>query len=424
MSAALPSASPLAGGSSRALVATRIAALLVAIGAMSSPPVANVAAVLMLVAFAFVGDAWARLRRVLAEPLGRGVLLLAAALALGVVVALARGLPVQVALGGVYGWRHLLLLLVALAVFDDPRSRLRLMLGFVLFALAAAAMSMAAWKLGYVRNEMPAGILWRNPVTQALLFATGGFLALLLATRAAWAQGWMRPALGAAALLLIGTLLFTQTGRSGALALGVMLVAALLLMLRGRRLLVALLATAMLGAVVFAASPVLQQRFALGLHEMRNASELTEYNSMGARVIIWTSAAELIGERPLLGYGSGGFAPAYKAHVEARYTGWKAHLVTDAHNQYLTAWAELGLPGLLALLAFIALAVRQGLQAGHDPARIAGLGLLAAWCATSLFSSHFQTFNEGHLLMVMLGALLARDAQPPSASSTAAITAS
>lgn len=424
MSAALPSASPSAGGSSRALVATRIAALLVAIGAMSSPPVANVAAVLMLVAFAFVGDARARLARVLAEPLGRGVLLLAVALAFGVVVALARGMPSQVALGGVYGWRHLLLLLVALAVFDDPRSRLRLMLGFVLFALAAAAMSMAAWKLGYVRNEMPAGILWRNPVTQALLFATGGFLALLLATRAAWVQGWMRPALGAAALLLIGTLLFTQTGRSGALALGVMLVAALLLMLRGRRLLVALIAAAMLGAAAFAASPVLQQRFALGLHEMRNASELTEYNSMGARVIIWTSAAELIGERPLLGYGSGGFAPAYKTHVEARYTGWKAHLVTDAHNQYLTAWAELGLPGLLALLAFIALAVRQGLQAGRDPARIAGLGLLAAWCATSLFSSHFQTFNEGHLLMVMLGALLARDAQPPSAASTAAITAS
>lgn len=424
MSAALASASPSAGGSSRALVAARIAALLVAIGAVSSPPVANVAAVLMLVAFVFVGDARARLLRVLAEPAGRGVLLLAAALAFGVVVALARGLPLPVALGGVYGWRHLLLLLVALAVFDDPRSRLRLMLGFVLFALAAAAMSMAAWKLGYMRNEMPAGILWRNPVTQALLFATGGFLALLLATRAAWTQRWMRPALGAAALLLIGTLVFTQTGRSGVLALGVMLVAALLLMLRGRRLLVALIAAGMLGAAAFAASPVLQQRFALGLHEMRNASELTEYNSMGARVIIWTSAAELIGERPLLGYGSGGFAPAYKTFVEARYTGWKAHLVTDAHNQYLTVWAELGLPGLLALLAFIALAVRQGLQAGRDPARIAGLGLLAAWCATSLFSSHFQTFNEGHLLMVMLGALLARDAQPPSVASTAASTAS
>jgi O-antigen ligase len=424
MSATLSSVAAAAGATSRALVATRAAALLVVIGAMSSPPLANVAAALMLVAFVFVRDAWARLRRVLAEPLGRGVLLLVGALALGMGIALARGLPVQVALGGVNGWRHLLLLLVALAVFDEPRSRQRLSLGFVVFALLAAVLATLAGMTGFTRGEMPAGVLWRNPVTQALLFAVGGFLALLLATRAAWTLRWMRPALGVAALLLIGTLLFTQTGRSGALALGAMLVAALLLMLRGRRLLVALLAAAMLGAAVFAASPVLQQRFALGMHEMRNASELTAYTSMGARMIIWRSTAELIGERPLLGYGSGGFAPAYKAHVEARYTGWRAHLVTDAHNQYLTVWAELGLPGLLALLGFIALALQQGLQAGCDWARIAGLALLAAWCATSLFSSHFQTFNEGHLLMVMLGALLARDAQPPSAASTAATTAS
>jgi O-antigen ligase len=35
--------------------------------------------------------------------------------------------------------------------------------------------------------------------------------------------------------------------------------------------------------------------------------------------------------------------------------------------------------------------------------------LLAAWCTTSLFNSHFQTFNEGHLIALLLGALLAPD---------------
>jgi len=423
MNEALNPAAPAAAQPSGALVAARVAALVTAIGAVSSPPLANAAAALMLVAFALAPDARARLLRVLAEPLGRGVLLLGAAVSFGVVVAIARGLPMQVALGGLVGWRHLLVLVVALAVFDDPRSRLRLMLGLVAFALLAALLSAGASTLGYARGELPPGVLWRNTVTQALLFAIGGFFALVLATQVTWSPRWIRPVLGAVALLLFGLLLFTQTGRSGALALGVMLIVALMLLLRGRRLLVALIGTAMLGTAVFAASPMLQQRFALGVQELRHASDLPEYSSMGARVIIWRSTAELIEARPLLGYGSGGFAPAYKAHVEARYTGWKAHLVSDAHNQYLSVWVEFGLAGLLALLAFVALAFRQGLQGRGEATRIAGLGLLAAWCATSLFSSHFQTFNEGHLLMVMLGALLSRDAQCPSAATTAATTA-
>jgi predicted exporter len=52
--------------------------------------------------------------------------------------------------------------------------------------------------------------------------------------------------------------------------------------------------------------------------------------------------------------------------------------------------------------------------------RVVGVALLLAWCATSLLSSHFQTFAEGHLLAFFLAAMLARpvpglDATPPTA---------
>ena len=36
------------------------------------------------------------------------------------------------------------------------------------------------------------------------------------------------------------------------------------------------------------------------------------------------------------------------------------------------------------------------------------VGMLLGWCATSLLSSHFKTFSEGHLLALVLGAMLAR----------------
>ena len=45
---------------------------------------------------------------------------------------------------------------------------------------------------------------------------------------------------------------------------------------------------------------------------------------------------------------------------------------------------------------------------------VIAVGMLLGWCATSLLSSHFKTFSEGHLLTFFLGAMLAR---PVAASS-------
>jgi hypothetical protein len=68
--------------------------------------------------------------------------------------------------------------------------------------------------------------------------------------------------------------------------------------------------------------------------------------------------------------------------------------------------AEQGLVGLLVFLGFLAAALRQRCSA---PYRLMGLGVLAAWCVTSLFSSHFSTFAEGRVIALWLGAMLARD---------------
>lgn len=159
----------------------------------------------------------------------------------------------------------------------------------------------------------------------------------------------------------------------------------------------------------------------MGMMELRNAEKLPEYSSMGIRVIIWQTSAELIAQRPLLGYGLGGFPAAYEKRIGEKYReGWKSQPIGDPHNQYMFLWAEAGLPGLLAFGAFLIGAWRQRTR---SPYAALGLGLLAAWCATSVFSSHFQTFNEGHLIAVFLGVFLARaPADQASAASAAAST--
>jgi O-antigen ligase len=383
----------------------RGAAALTAIGAVSSPPVGVAGSALMLVAFALVPDARERLARALREPLGRGWLALVAALLVATAVGAIQSSP-ALAVRGLFDWRHLLLLPVALAVFDTRASRIRFALVLVATAVVGAAASLAAVGVGYSRNELFAGIVLRNPVTQALTFSIGALLAgTLAATQKGWARHW-RLLLALVALLLVAQLVFLQSGRSGFVALAVSAAVAVVLLLRGRARLVALIVLPLAVAAVFAASPNLKQRFGLAVAELRSADQLPEYSSMGIRVIIWRTSAEVIAERPLLGYGLGGFPAAYAARIKSKYSeGWRSLPAADPHNQYLFLWAEAGVLGLLGFAALLAGAFRQG---ADDPLRAVGLGLLAAWCVNSLFSSHFQTFNEGHLIAVMLGAFLAR----------------
>jgi hypothetical protein len=64
----------------------------------------------------------------------------------------------------------------------------------------------------------------------------------------------------------------------------------------------------------------------------------------------------------------------------------------------------------MAFLVFIIAALVD--RGDGTRARIIAVGMLLGWCATSLLSSHFKTFSEGHLLALVLGAMLARPMGP------------
>jgi O-antigen ligase len=228
---------------------------------------------------------------------------------------------------------------------------------------------------------------------------------------------------GTVAILLAG-LLLTSAGRSGFVVIGVSAVVALLAVLRAgharRWTVVAGLAVL---AVLMALSPMVADRFAQGWNEVRNAGSAVEPTSMGARVAIWSRTVDLIGEAPVLGHGTGSFTPAYQRMVQNEPPGWRARPSEDPHNQYLYFLAETGVLGLAAFLWWLAAALRQPAPAMF---RVAGVALLLSWCVTSLFSSHFKAFNEGHMIMIFLGVLLAREAdiQVARTASTAPTTSS
>jgi O-antigen ligase len=404
-----------------ALRVGRVAAIVTAIGAATSPPLAVAGSVAMLVALAWVSDARARLGAALRSPLGLGLAALGVALLLAAATGLALHGQPQLVARGLMDWRHLLLVPVALALYAarDPQARrwTRIFaVSWVVFAAVAALAALAAVALGLGRPGYAAGVLLRNNVTQSMVMASGMLVAGVLLGGGGTRAG--RVALVAAIALAACAMLLIQPGRSGVIALVVAASIACWQLARSTWRWLGPVTAAGVAAAAWVALPDLQQRFEQGVQEMRAADTAAQATSMGIRVVIWRTTADLIAERPLLGHGLGGYERAYADHIGRRHPeGWQAMAVADAHNQYLFVWAQAGLPGLAGFLAFLLGALRQ--PAAH-PQRAIGLALLGAWSVTSLFSSHFQTFSEGHMIAVLLGVFLAGPAQAASSSASIA----
>jgi O-antigen ligase len=354
------------------------------------------------------------------SPLGRAIVILLGVLTLA---ALFSAAPLVDALAALWDWRMLMLCFVALALFDDVRAQRAVAVTLVAAAvLAVLVLMVLQQRMGLTRDaNAPQLVLLRNNVTQAMFIAVGAYLAcMLLATRQFAGRG-AQVALGLAALVLLLRLLFVETGRSGHLLLLVAFVASVVLGLHGLRRWVALLFVPLAAVLVYSASPQLQARFGKGIAELTGVSQATELTSMGVRQVMWRGTMRLIQERPVRGYGLGAFSSEYSERAKA-LPGWRGIASSDPHNQYLFLWVEAGLAGVFAFAWWLIAATRQ---VAAPPYRNIGLALLAGWCATSLFSSHFQTFNEGHQIALLLGVFLAVPASQdrPSVPKTAPRTA-
>jgi O-antigen ligase len=388
--------------------AARIALILGAIGTFTSPPVANVAVALALVLTLASPPMRARLAFVATQPLGRAALIFLAVMTLAMAWA---AVPWKARFDAWWNWRTMLLIVLTAAAFGDPRWKERFCLAVSGAVAIGALASFAAWAAGVTRERGLPGTVLLNHVTQSMALAVGIVLAAVLAAQRDRSLR-SRALLASAALVSLADLVLVTAGRSGDVALAVAALAAVLLMVKGPRRWYAVLGLLVVGTALTAASPTLKQRFARVAQEapLFDCSSQEE-NSTALRLLLWRTTGTLIRARPWFGYGVGGFAPAYAGEVrnqigDQTLQNWCARPARDPHNQYLRVTVEAGGFGLLACLGLLAGAARQP---AAQPYRSCGLALVAAWSVTSLFNSHFQTFNEGHLIALLLGALLAPD---------------
>ena len=382
--------------------AARLLLIGVMVALFFSPPVAVLLELTLFAAMLAFGTLRARLWQALHQPLAAMALAFWLVVALGLAYTEApwpQGFDIWVS------WRRILLLVAAVALFDEPRAKRQLAWTFIVVAAGCALASYAGVLFGFTYYKYELGIVVRNHATQGMFFAVAAFASILLARFEKASAA--RLALGTAAALLLGNAVFITTGRSGHLVVAVLAVA----LVWGwptrapfRRLAWASAAT-VLALALLASSPVVRDRVTQGVNEALTYREhTTGFTSIGLRVVFLRNTLELIAERPVIGYGTGAFEAVYGRKVQGRpgMEGMPSH---DPHNQFLKIAAEHGLIGLAVFIALLVVALRQ--RGVPPPYRLLGLGVLAAWCATSLFNSHFSTFAEGRFIWLWLGACLA-----------------
>lgn len=388
--------------SCRLIDVARLSVIVALVGLLYSPTVASAGLIAAYVAFLASGEALVRMRRVVSSPSVYWGLAF-----LGVVI-------VGVAYGSaswperwtdVLKWRTVLWFIVLFALFDDERWKMRLLIAF-LIGTGVGLVASYAGAVGGIPLWKPPRELLRNHSTQAMSFSVAALIAIwmVLLGRCEGHKRWV--AIGAAGLFL-GNVFFVTHSLSGYAVFVLGIIVLLLRHASPKHMLAAAVVLPVLVGVVLFLSPGMQERLAQAQYEWEHAEESAKATSMGLRKLFYSHTIEIVASHPVLGVGTGGFKKAYGEQILGKYSesDWRSVITGDPHNQYLAIVVQHGIVGLAFFIAWLVAVTRT--QSGPPAYRGLALAILCGWCATSLFSSHFRTFAEGHILTTFLGVLLA-----------------
>jgi O-antigen ligase len=344
--------------------------------------------------------------------------------------------PLSYAMETIYSDRKILFILPLVLLFSGAEPKRRFLVVF--FGLATAGMLLsfalatpfvqqliAHSSLKLTRSSMPLAPenLFRSYATQSMVFALCAFLSQWFASQQKIpARKWLFQVLSLGFLINLATV---TDGRSGYVVFLVLVVWCFVLWRGLKGMVLGTFAALLVGAVAFTFSSSVHDRVMKGVTEIQSFATIPTETSLGRRMVMYQTTLGIIRENPLFGLGTGGFKQEFSAIAAEKYSGWRATSADDPHNQYLFILAENGFVGLAAFLFMLATMIHCCLKSGSIYGKMAA-GCLLAWCATSLFSGHFRTFPEGHLIAFIVGILMVsrapdgRQASDTPSSGTAA----
>jgi O-antigen ligase len=253
-------------------------------------------------------------------------------------------------------------------------------------------------------------VVFKLQITHGILMALAAFLAAVAALHARSPR--LKALAAGACLLAVFNVLFMVQGRTGYIVLGALALYLFVSLWRWRGVAVAAIAGVLaVGTAHLVDAPMLG-RIATAKAELDDWQAGRGYGtSTGLRLNYYRTSLAIIEEHPLIGVGTGGFEIAYRQKVAG--TGQAES--NNPHNQYLLTTAQLGVPGLAALLAMFAAMWWQARRLAA-PHRLAARGLVLTIAVGSLLNSFLIDHTEGLLFAWMAGLLFAAPTQPHRAA--------
>ena len=290
--------------------------------------------------------------------------------------------------------------------FRDAKARELALKAFCAAMLITLALSIALY-LGFsdfgksARDPTGSAVVFKLRVTHGYLMAFAAYLFGLLAWRARnMAARWLWSIAALTAALNVLFMISGATGHVVLLALCMLLAMQLL----PRKFWLAALALGLLSIVAIANAPG-----PLGARIQQVAGEVSRWqpganasgSSAGERLEYYSNTMLMIMKKPLQGYGTGGFAPAYEAVVDGH--GMKP--TRNPHNEYLLVTAQAGCAGLLLMLAVFVAQWRSAPPDRDVFRQRLTQGLVISMALGCLFNSFLLDHAEGLFYAWMTGLL-------------------
>jgi O-antigen ligase len=337
-------------------------------------------------------------------------LILLAVGALAVVVVL--GVPVAL-INGYSPWpmlfKHLpfVFFFLLVALLRTPERRGMLLLGFLLGAVLALLTSLysAAIDLPLLNGSPGDFNTFRKHAEHNMFVGLGAFSVAvwLLPQRPGRWQilGWLFFWLACFDIFCL------VQGRTGQVVFVPLLAWVVIDLVRRRRLTLAAVTVAVAVASITPGILGRQSAVATGIEmAQQNIATYQEgraKTSVAYRLDFAKTTWRMILERPWLGYGTGGFVPAYADYVSAHDP--RQETTHNPHNDYLFYWVESGLAGLLAVIFFYTAIILVAWRIGG--LRGIGLGALAmVWSVSGLAYSMLLDHPTRYALFALLAALI------------------
>lgn len=268
----------------------------------------------------------------------------------------------------------------------------------MIFSWALFLLPDLAWR---GRDPAHAGIPTRDYIAQSNMFTLCVF-GLIASAWVAWRKAEHRRALWLAILVLpfLANVLLVAPSRTALVIIPVLIVLFGWVWFGWRGVAGAVAAALVVASVAWSASPVLRQRVAAAVENVRDYQPTGERSNIGERLEYWRKSLIFISEAPWIGHGTGSVRDQFRRAAVGQ-TGLAAEVAANPHNQILAVAIQWGLAGTLLLVAMwiahLMLFRAPGLTAWI------GLTIVVQNMVGSLFNSHLFDFAQGWAYMWGVG---------------------